>query len=110
MTDIPGGTPPFGSFPGFPGFSQQDMMEKMWDLMRLNPFAAAAIPGGAQGMGPSLSMMSDMLAPLASIEDVPVILEIGGLPASGGPGFDTDESLRDSKGRLTRLLSESPQG
>lgn len=70
MTDIPGGTPPFGSFPGFPGFSQQDMMEKMWDLMRLNPFAAAAIPGGAQGMGPSLSMMSDMLAPLASIEEI----------------------------------------
>jgi L-ribulose-5-phosphate 3-epimerase len=32
--------------------------------------------------------------------DVPVILEIGGLPASGGPGFDTDEALRDSRSRL----------
>ncbi len=29
-------------------------------------------------------------------EDVPVILEIGGLPHSGGPGLDTDEALLDS--------------
>jgi sugar phosphate isomerase/epimerase len=29
--------------------------------------------------------------------EVPVILEIGGLPASGGPGFDTDERLRASR-------------
>ena len=29
-------------------------------------------------------------------EDVPVILEIGGLPHSGGPGLDTDDALRDS--------------
>jgi sugar phosphate isomerase/epimerase len=29
--------------------------------------------------------------------DVPVILEIGGLPASGGPGFDTDDALRASR-------------
>lgn len=29
--------------------------------------------------------------------DVPVILEIGGLPASGGPGFDTDAALRESR-------------
>ena len=32
--------------------------------------------------------------------DVPVILEIGGLPASGGPGFDSDEALRESQARL----------
>lgn len=32
--------------------------------------------------------------------DVPVILEIGGLPASGGPGFDTDDALRASKDAL----------
>jgi hypothetical protein len=67
MTDTSGGTPPFT---GFPGFGQADMMGKMWDLVRLNPFAAAAMPGGAQGVGPSLSMMSDMLAPLTNIEEL----------------------------------------
>lgn len=35
-------------------------------------------------------------SPLENIDDVPVILEIGGLPISGGPGFDTDEALLDS--------------
>jgi hypothetical protein len=70
MTDTPGGTPPFPGFPGIPGFSQADMMGKMWELMRLNPFAAAAMPGGTQGVGPSLSMMSDMLAPLTNIEEL----------------------------------------
>jgi len=33
-------------------------------------------------------------------DDVPVILEIGGLPHSGGPGLDTDEALLDSLARL----------
>jgi hypothetical protein len=64
MTDTPGGTPPFGSFSGMTGFSQGDMMEKMWDMMKLNPFAAAA------GGSPSLSMMSDMLAPLTNVEEL----------------------------------------
>lgn len=32
--------------------------------------------------------------------DVPVILEIGGLPVSGGPGFDTDAELIASLARL----------
>lgn len=68
MTDNAGGTPPY-TIPGFPGFGQADMMGKMWELMRLNPFAAA-MPGGGQGVGPSLSMMSDMLAPLTNIEDL----------------------------------------
>jgi hypothetical protein len=68
MTDQPGGTPPY-TIPGFPGFGQADMMGKMWDMMRLNPFAAA-MPGGGQGMGPSLSMMSDMMAPLTNIEEL----------------------------------------
>jgi sugar phosphate isomerase/epimerase len=36
------------------------------------------------------------LAPLRTFEDVPLILEIGGLPHSGGPGLDTDEALVDS--------------
>ena len=64
MTDTPGGTPPFGNFSGMTGFAQGDMMEKMWDMMKLNPFAAAA------GGSPSLSMMSDMLAPLTSVEEL----------------------------------------
>ncbi|SAL14737.1 hypothetical protein AWB69_00621 [Caballeronia udeis] len=66
MTDTPGGTSPFGSIPGMSGFAQGDMMEKMWDMMKLNPFAAAAVPGGS----PSLSMMSDMLAPLTNVEEL----------------------------------------
>jgi hypothetical protein len=68
MTDNAGGTPPY-TIPGFPGFGQADMMGKMWEMMRLNPFAAA-MPGGGQGMSPSLSMMSDMLAPLTNIEEL----------------------------------------
>ncbi|SAK40847.1 hypothetical protein AWB79_00336 [Caballeronia hypogeia] len=68
MTDNTGGTPPY-TIPGFPGFGDANMMGKMWELMRLNPFAAA-MPGGGQGMGPSLSMMSDMLAPLTNIEEL----------------------------------------
>jgi hypothetical protein len=68
MTDNAGGTPPF-SIPGFPGFGQPDMMGKMWELMRLNPFTAA-MQGGAQSMAPSLSMMSDMFAPLTNIEEI----------------------------------------
>jgi L-ribulose-5-phosphate 3-epimerase len=39
--------------------------------------------------------------------DVPVILEIGGLPVSGGPGFDTDEALLDSLARLRALVSDT---
>jgi sugar phosphate isomerase/epimerase len=39
------------------------------------------------------------LAPVRTL-DVPLILEIGGLPHSGGPGLDTDEALRDSFARL----------
>ena len=37
--------------------------------------------------------------------DVPLVLEIGGLPHSGGPGLDTDEALRDSKRRLEAALA-----
>jgi L-ribulose-5-phosphate 3-epimerase len=35
--------------------------------------------------------------------EVPMILEIGGLPASGGPGLDTDQTLRTSKARLLKI-------
>ena len=45
--------------------------------------------------------------------DVPLILEIGGLPVSGGPGLDTDDVLLDSRRRLLsqtgRAGSRAPQ-
>jgi L-ribulose-5-phosphate 3-epimerase len=37
--------------------------------------------------------------------DVPLVLEIGGLPHSGGPGLDTDEALLDSLATLRRALA-----
>ena len=37
---------------------------------------------------------------LRGIDDVPVVLEVGGLPISGGPGLDTDDALLDSLDRL----------
>ncbi len=40
------------------------------------------------------------LTPLRLFDDVPLVLEIGGLPHSGGPGLDTDDALRDSLERL----------
>ncbi len=70
MTDNPGSTPPF---PGFPGFPPAEMLDRMWGMMRLTPFGAA-FPGGAsgatQGIMPSLSMMSDMMAPLTNVEEL----------------------------------------
>ncbi|HVU77576.1 MAG TPA: TIM barrel protein [Gaiellaceae bacterium] len=36
------------------------------------------------------------LSALRGFDDVPLVLEIGGLPHSGGPGLDTDEALLDS--------------
>lgn len=68
MTDTPGSTPPF---PGFPGFPPAEMLERMWGMMRMSPFGSAfsgAQPGG--GLGPSLSMMSDMMAPLTNVEEL----------------------------------------
>jgi L-ribulose-5-phosphate 3-epimerase len=35
--------------------------------------------------------------------DVPLILEVGGLPISGGPGLDTDDVLLDSLAKLRSL-------
>jgi hypothetical protein len=70
MTDSSGSAPPF---PGFPGFPPAEMLDRMWDMMRLSPFGSA-FPGGqaaaAPGLGPSLSMMSDMMAPLTSVEEL----------------------------------------
>ncbi len=68
MTDTPGSTPPF---PGFPGFPPAEMLERMWGMMRLSPFGSA-MPGAQTGggLGPSLSMMSDMMAPLTNVEEL----------------------------------------
>src|ERR1700743_364157 len=70
MTDTPGSTPPF---PGFPGFPPAEMLDRMWGMMRLTPFGAAfpgTSPASAQGFVPSLSMMSDMMAPLTNVEEL----------------------------------------
>jgi hypothetical protein len=70
MTDNPGATPPF---PGFPGFPPAEMLDRMWGMMRLTPFGAAfpgTTPGSTQGFVPSLSMMSDMMAPLTNVEEL----------------------------------------
>jgi sugar phosphate isomerase/epimerase len=37
---------------------------------------------------------------LRGIDDVPLVLEIGGLPHSGGPGLDTDDALAESLAAL----------
>jgi hypothetical protein len=70
MTDPAGSVPPF---PGFPGFPPAEMLDRMWGMMRLTPFGSAfpgSEPGMAQGFGPSLSMMSDMMTPLTNIEEL----------------------------------------
>jgi len=68
MTDTTGSTPPF---PGFPGFPPAEMLDRMWSMMRLSPFGSVltgAQPGSAAA--PSLSMMSDMMAPLTNVEEL----------------------------------------
>jgi hypothetical protein len=70
MTDTAGGKPPF---PGFPGFPPAEMLDKMWDMMRLTPFGAAfpgMQPGTAQGFGSPLAAMSDMMSPLMNVEEL----------------------------------------
>ncbi|TDV37141.1 hypothetical protein C7405_103268 [Paraburkholderia caballeronis] len=70
MTDTAGSVPPF---PGFPGFPPAEMLDRMWGMMRLTPFGSAfpgVEPGVAQGFGPSLSMMSDLMAPLTNVEEL----------------------------------------
>ncbi|MBZ5793299.1 alginate biosynthesis protein AlgP [Burkholderia contaminans] len=66
-TDASGANP----FAGFAGFKPADMMDRMWDMMRMSPFGAMTpFPGGTQGLPPSLSSMSDMMAPLTSVEEL----------------------------------------
>jgi flagellar capping protein FliD len=70
MTDTAGSVPPF---PGFPGVPPAEMLDRMWGMMRLTPFGSAfpgSEPGIAQGLGPSLSMMSDIMTPLTNIEEL----------------------------------------
>jgi sugar phosphate isomerase/epimerase len=42
------------------------------------------------------------LSVLHGIDDIPLVLEIGGLPHSGGPGLDTDDALSESLAALRR--------
>ncbi|WP_176049557.1 PhaM family polyhydroxyalkanoate granule multifunctional regulatory protein [Burkholderia sp. BCC1644] len=66
-TDASGANP----FAGFAGFKPADMMDRMWDMMRMSPFGGmASFPGAAHGLPPSLSSMSDMMAPLTSVEEL----------------------------------------
>jgi len=66
-TDAPGSNP----FAGFAGFKPADMLDRMWDMMRMTPFGGmASFPGAASGLPPSLSSMSDMMAPLTSVEEL----------------------------------------
>ncbi|SIT37105.1 conserved hypothetical protein [Paraburkholderia ribeironis] len=68
MTDTTDTTPPF---PGFPGFPPAEMLDRMWDMMRLSPFGSALTGGQpGSGLGPPLSMMSDMMAPLTNVEEL----------------------------------------
>ncbi|AOK17908.1 alginate biosynthesis protein AlgP [Burkholderia cepacia] len=66
-TDASGSNP----FAGFAGFKPADMMDRMWDMMRMSPFGGmGAFPGATHGLPPSLSSMSDMMAPLTSVEEL----------------------------------------
>ncbi|KHK61002.1 alginate biosynthesis protein AlgP [Burkholderia sp. A9] len=66
-TDASGSNP----FAGFAGFKPADMLDRMWDMMRMSPFGGMApFPGAASGLPPSLSSMSDMMAPLTSVEEL----------------------------------------
>ncbi|PHP88778.1 MULTISPECIES: PhaM family polyhydroxyalkanoate granule multifunctional regulatory protein [Burkholderia] len=66
-TDASGANP----FAGFAGFQPADMMDRMWDMIRMSPFGGMApFPGAAHGLPPSLSSMSDMMSPLTSVEEL----------------------------------------
>ncbi|ACB65298.1 conserved hypothetical protein [Burkholderia ambifaria MC40-6] len=68
MTNEASGSNPFA---GFAGFKPADMLDRMWDMMRMSPFGGmASFPGTASGLPPSLSSMSDMMAPLTSVEEL----------------------------------------
>ncbi|MBY8610030.1 MAG: alginate biosynthesis protein AlgP [Burkholderia sp.] len=59
------------SFAGFAGFKPADMMDRMWDMIRMSPFGGmTSFPGATSGLPPSLSSMSDMMSPLTSVEEL----------------------------------------
>jgi hypothetical protein len=66
MTDSAGATP----FSGFAGFKSTEMFDRMFEMIRQSPFGGMAFPGAAQGLPPSLSVMSDMMAPFTSVEEL----------------------------------------
>lgn len=66
-TDNTGSNP----FSGFAGFQPADMLDRMWEMVRLSPFGGmAAFPGATPGLPPSLASMSDMMAPLTNVEEL----------------------------------------
>ncbi|WP_126286506.1 PhaM family polyhydroxyalkanoate granule multifunctional regulatory protein [Burkholderia stagnalis] len=66
-TDNTGSNP----FSGFAGFQPADMLDRMWEMVRLTPFGGmAAFPGATPGLPPSLASMSDMMAPLTNVEEL----------------------------------------
>ncbi|ALX10662.1 alginate biosynthesis protein AlgP [Burkholderia cepacia JBK9] len=66
-TDASGANP----FAGFAGFKPADMMDRMWDMIRMSPFGGmTSFPGATSGLPPSLSSMSDMMSPLTSVEEL----------------------------------------
>ncbi|WGY68178.1 alginate biosynthesis protein AlgP [Burkholderia cepacia] len=66
-TDASGANP----FAGFAGFKPADMMDRMWDMVRMSPFGGMTpFPGATQGLPPSLSSMSDMMSPLTNVEEL----------------------------------------
>ncbi|MCW5117091.1 alginate biosynthesis protein AlgP [Burkholderia cenocepacia] len=66
-TDASGANP----FAGFAGFQPADMMDRMWDMIRMSPFGGMApFPGATHGLPPSLSSMSDMMSPLTNVEEL----------------------------------------
>ncbi|AXF21870.1 alginate biosynthesis protein AlgP [Burkholderia pyrrocinia] len=66
-TDASGSNP----FAGFAGFKPADMLDRMWDMVRMSPFGGMTpFPGATPGLPPSLSSMSDMMAPLTSVEEL----------------------------------------
>ncbi|WP_175927930.1 MULTISPECIES: PhaM family polyhydroxyalkanoate granule multifunctional regulatory protein [unclassified Burkholderia] len=66
-TDASGANP----FAGFAGFQPADMMDRMWEMIRMSPFGGMApFPGATHGLPPSLSSMSDMMAPLTNVEEL----------------------------------------
>lgn len=66
MTETPGSNP----LSGFTGFTPSDMLDRMWDMVRLSPFGVGIGAAAPSALPPSLSTMSDMMSPLSSVEEL----------------------------------------